>query len=511
MEQSKNKITLENYITQLLKEKNVRATPQAISSISEMVKRCPYDYAGDTDYLLTGLLFSGSYTIDVLENSGVDQQLLRSLALRSVTNIDVLNSNTPQDHINHLISSKSAGASIINKIISSKGTLETSHLLEAALIPITEDSIATHYFPCNIRKNKPPSSEILKELDTRICELITYLVGEISSYGEVENDLQNRRHPVTDNEDWILDKHLGANFPGMQIDELEFAISALNNWFTNKTVLTDPPDVCYRLISRCSDLLIAPNLFAQSGGDIKSVDIGLKTLKKVTPERDLPTIALFMRGSRICVGQFSYRNSLIVNNEQFSDTPFQQVQLQALRPVPLISEQTLMDFENLVSNESLKESMIQNFLQNNEEILTSLGYMTAHSHICLRDQDNNNLIPDFLLELPGQRGFDILDLKLPTARLVARHPYLRISSELMKAVAQLRKYNKFFEYTNNRKAFQKKYGLLAFKPELVVVMGRSHDFRSRDELVEITEQLGNIRLVTYDDLFEYARSRLLPF
>ena len=53
-----------------LRRANVKATTQAIASFTEAVLRCDPEYLGDTDTLLAGLLFSGSYAIDVLEQSG---------------------------------------------------------------------------------------------------------------------------------------------------------------------------------------------------------------------------------------------------------------------------------------------------------------------------------------------------------------------------------------------------------------------------------------------------------
>ena len=63
-----------------------------------------------------------------------------------------------------------------------------------------------------------------------------------------------------------------------------------------------------------------------------------------------------------------------------------------------------------------------------------------------------------------------------------------------------------------RKNFIRMYGLEPFKPELTVVIGRNDEFRSKDERLEIEEQLGKIRLLTYDDLIAYGNTRsiILP-
>ena len=119
------------------------------------------------------------------------------------------------------------------------------------------------------------------------------------------------------------------------------------------------------------------------------------------------------------------------------------------------------------------------------------------------------MVPDYLLELPVDRRFDILDLKLHTARLLVGGRYKRMSAELQKAVAQLRAYQNFFDESQNRKWFIKEYGLEPFKPEIVVVMGRDSEFASREERREIEGQLSPTRLLTYDDVIAYARARII--
>ena len=132
-----------------------------------------------------------------------------------------------------------------------------------------------------------------------------------------------------------------------------------------------------------------------------------------------------------------------------------------------------------------------------------------YPHVLLKEEGSRDLIPDYLLEIPTYRSFDIVDLKRPSARLSAGNRYKRLSSDLQKAVAQLRKYRQFFDSSSNRRKFVAEYGLEPFKPKVVVVMGRSAEFHSLADRKEIEEQLHEIRLVTYDDLLAFGRSRVV--
>lgn len=491
-----------------LRRKDISVTSQAITSLTETLRVSSSEIVGDTDTLLAGLLLSGSYAVDILETAGVNPVALRKETLDSVSPW-VPESDYSIQSFESLLFKSDAFNRAVDRSIHDGRILETSHILEAAINPVSE--YEPEIFPIEDRSDPPPKSQLLIELEKGVCLILEHLTDLLTGYKrKARHTLKIRRHPITKKEDERLNRILGPDYRDMKTDELEFAIAALNQWFVHRRILTDPSNLCLRVVNRLeSNLLFGPNLFVNADGDIKAVQIGLQNAKKYSPERDLPSVALFMRDGRIQVGQYTYRNAFAVETGVSTGFPLSRVHLQAVRPVPIISQFVLTQFEELISRENLKEGEIQQFLNKFPEFLQSLGYSSARPHICLRSEDYDRLIPDFILELPGGKGFDILDLKLPTGRLTARVPYLRVSSELMKAVAQLRQYGKYFQQAVYRKAFEKKYGLLAFRPELVVVMGRDNQFDSRDDRLEIESQLNNVRLITYDELIAYGKSRSL--
>ena len=125
----------------------------------------------------------------------------------------------------------------------------------------------------------------------------------------------------------------------------------------------------------------------------------------------------------------------------------------------------------------------------------------------LREPGQRELRPDFLLCKPGNNGFDILDLKLPSASIVRSEPYPRISHEITKAIAQLRAYRNYFTKPANRDAFIRAHSIEYFEPSLIATVGRQHQYPSAVIRNEIQQQSRDVRLMTYDELLEYAKAR----
>jgi len=501
-----------------LSRRHVRPTPQCLASLLESVKRSKTEVLGMSDSILQGLLWSGSYTVDVLESAGVDPTRLRMLADDSVLLGDWIaepigSGQTYGDFSpdEWLIKKSPLLKHAMFLARKEGGVLETSHLLNVSVDPVdpSYESYLSNFtcpsFPLEQRTDHPPTTPLRRRLETRVCELMTSVAEELTN--NARKMLRSRRHPITQEEDGVIDHCLGVLYPEMQVDELEFVISALNTWFTKQSILTDPPSLCLRTVARCSAVLYGTMLLAKSGGDINALDTGLDVAKNFSPERDLAGLAFLERKGRIYIGQYTYRNTFLLDTKAPKGYPVRRVAVQAIRPASLISAKVISDLEALLSCENLNEPKIQAFLVSHPEILQALGYATVRPHVCLYMENKDILIPDFILEIPGSRGFDILDLKLPSTKIIATSPYLHMSSHLVKAIAQLRKYAKFFDNAKNRSVFIQQYGLEPFKPELTVVIGRTEEFRSKDDRLEIEEQMGNIHLLTYDDLIAYGRSR----
>lgn len=494
---------VENRIIAKLRDVNVVATDQLVASLAETIRRCPPEIVGHTDSLLLGLLHSGSYTIDLLEAASAKPHTLIGLAKASVGSSWCIET---EDAIDTLFES----STVLSLTAETNGTIETSDLLPYLVTPFERDfHLDIRSFPkeCEIDPNN-----VIEPLGAAMRELIVYITSTLNldfDAIKIRRFLAQRRVALTPEEDHCLDKRFGIDYPTMTIEELEFAIHAMNTWFLHRRVQTEPANICLRLVATLSPLLYGPSHFADAGGDLKILNTGLQLAKKFNPERDLNHLCLFNIGGRLQLGQYSYRNTVVTASRGLSNADLQPLNLEAIRPSPFLPLETVSEFERLLLEVDITEPKIQQFLEANPAFFEAMGYVRAIPHVCLREDGKRDMIPDFILELPGGRGFDVLDLKLPGVQLLSRQPYLRVSAEISKAIAQLKAYKDFFNKAENRKRFEKVYGLEAFRPEVCVVIGRKQRFESLDDRRTIEELMNGTRLLTYDDVIAYGRSRVI--
>jgi len=135
-------------------------------------------------------------------------------------------------------------------------------------------------------------------------------------------------------------------------------------------------------------------------------------------------------------------------------------------------------------------------------------YKTAYPHVTLA-REEGPLIPDFLLEPFDQSLLcDILDLKLPTASLyVLKKSRMRYSAAVMEACAQLREYSNYFDSKDNREQIFREYGLKAYKPKMIVIIGRRGDV-DPISMRNIQSDLPQLVLRTYDDILVRSKAKL---
>jgi hypothetical protein len=81
----------------------------------------------------------------------------------------------------------------------------------------------------------------------------------------------------------------------------------------------------------------------------------------------------------------------------------------------------------------------------------------------------------------------------------------------MEGVAQLMTYRDWFDDRRNRERFRSAYGLTAFRPRVVLVIGRRRSFYDDIERMRLESMLpSGVQLKTYDDIVARARQwRLL--
>lgn len=168
---------------------------------------------------------------------------------------------------------------------------------------------------------------------------------------------------------------------------------------------------------------------------------------------------------------------------------------------------SIAELEDLIDKNALEKDF-QNFFERNPKYLLSLGhYSNIHSQLVIHEDGGTNLIPDFFLEKINSDFCDILDLKRAQKELIRLQTNrVRFKDAIMEGVAQLRTYRDFFEDRYNRDKFKSTYGLTAYKPRVVLVIGRKQSYYDEVENIKLQSSLPEwVTLKTYDDIVDKAK------
>jgi len=202
----------------------------------------------------------------------------------------------------------------------------------------------------------------------------------------------------------------------------------------------------------------------------------------------------------------------VFNRCQLSESPLPDGSLwiargNVIQPKSVFSDEALEWLEHLINN-SAKESEFQLFFEKHPEFLLALGnYKAIHPQLILHEEPSNTLIPDFFLEKMNSDFCDIVDLKRPTAQLVRlQKGRIRFRDRVIEAIAQLEHYRNWFDDKTHRDAFYSRYGLKAFRPRIVAIIGRRQNYYDEVIRVKLESSLpGWVSLLTYDDVLDKAK------
>jgi hypothetical protein len=169
----------------------------------------------------------------------------------------------------------------------------------------------------------------------------------------------------------------------------------------------------------------------------------------------------------------------------------------------------IIEFEAMLNDPETPESAYQQYFETYPHYLKGIEYKAIYPHIALeRDQGDGDLIPDFLLQPITSKFVDVLDLKLPTEKLVVgTENRKKLSQSVHDAVAQVREYRDYFENNNYRELISQKYGITSYRPKAIVVIGRKPIEITEEKMRQITSDLpSHLSIVTYDDLYEKMKT-----
>lgn len=247
---------------------------------------------------------------------------------------------------------------------------------------------------------------------------------------------------------------------------------------------------------------VAKKVYMEYLEDSKEPEHELPEENTIPPEQEF--VALVLVGDRIRAA------SLSRDGYRFLDDTLSLHNLIYVASAQTSALQTSADeLETLINDPNCKEEDFQDFFERNPWFILSDEYKEAHSHIVLASDNSETLIPDFVLEPIEKNALcDLLELKLPSAPVyVLQRRRMRFSAAVLEACAQLRTYSQFFDEERNRKCIEERYGLLAYRPKLFVIIGRRGNLNPI-EVRKIESDIPNLTLRTYDDVLNRVKFRI---
>jgi dUTPase len=183
----------------------------------------------------------------------------------------------------------------------------------------------------------------------------------------------------------------------------------------------------------------------------------------------------------------------------------------SVSPIEVEHLKALSELERMLRDPALSERDLQSFFDDFPHLLVGPDYTEIRSQVVLRLKDGGALIPDFFLQPVDQRQlWEIADIKLPKLWTVVRQRHrARLSAAVMEGIAQLRTYSRYFDDAENRDRTKDRHGITAYKPRLILVIGREEPNLSPVEWRAVESEASDVKLLNYDQVVQLARHRLL--
>lgn len=170
----------------------------------------------------------------------------------------------------------------------------------------------------------------------------------------------------------------------------------------------------------------------------------------------------------------------------------------------------VLELEDLINRPRTREQELQEFFEAHPHFLRIWDHREVFPHVYLSRHEEGDLIPDFVLLDRELQKATVMDLKLPSAKLIVhKDNRVRFAAAVSEARAQLQEYRRWFEERQNRQRLRDRLGMEIYQPRLAVVIGRSSDFASPYERQKVGADERDIEVVTYDDILAFARRRMM--
>jgi hypothetical protein len=197
----------------------------------------------------------------------------------------------------------------------------------------------------------------------------------------------------------------------------------------------------------------------------------------------------------------------VQENDSGRWTP-QRALLSHLDGLGLFTADCIHELEDLLNSGRAKEGDFQAFFERHPNFLRRWDFREVYPHVFLTRRNEGPLIPDFLLTNVEAQDAAILDIKQSGMKII-RHQKnrLRFTDAILEARAQLLTYRSWFDDADHRAKIKSKVGMEIYRPRMMVVIGRSSEFRDEIDRQTLRADNPDIEVVTYDDILRFARGR----
>lgn len=215
-------------------------------------------------------------------------------------------------------------------------------------------------------------------------------------------------------------------------------------------------------------------------------------------------------GKRIIFRPVSVLDDYVQRNDLGLLVPQRALLTHYTRKLGFFTQDQIDELEDLLNSRSAKEKDFQELFDRYPHFLRRWDHREIHSQVYLSREADGPLVPDFILTDKELQKALILDLKLPTAKVVIQQKNRnRFSTAIIEARAQLLEYRDWFEDRRNRARAKEFLGMQVYRPRLAVIIGRSSEFKDDIGRQKLYSREPDIEIVTYDDIAIYARRRLV--
>lgn len=235
----------------------------------------------------------------------------------------------------------------------------------------------------------------------------------------------------------------------------------------------------------------------------------VEALGHVPPEPDDFDYALCLEEDRLVVRAVSVlRDGPLELGRSRPDTRALLTHFQ--RQYGAFTLEEIAELEDLIRNPKAQEREFQAFFEAHPHFFRRWDHREVCPHVYLVREGQGPLVPDFILTNPQVHQATIVELKLPGPKVV-RHEdnRVRFADAVMEARAQLLEYRDWFRDRSNRESLVGPLGMEVYDPRMAVIIGRSSVFNPGIERQKVAARTPDVEVVTYDDLAEYARQRIM--